>query len=161
MLSPRPWLPPDVARRVDEITAQTSELTPASVAERLRDLADRNHAVHGVECLNLNPASNVMNPHAETLLAAGLGTRASLGYPGEKCETGVEAIEEIEVIAASLAAQVFGARFAEVRVPSGAIANLYGFIATCKPGDTIVAPPAAIGGHVTHHAPGAAGLYGL
>lgn len=161
MLTARPWLPPDAARRVDAITAQTSELAPANVAARLRDLADRNHAIHSVECINLNPASNVMNPHAEAMLSAGLGTRASLGYPGEKYETGLEAIEEIEVIAASLAAQVFDARFAEVRVPSGAIANLYGFIATCAPGDTIIAPPAAIGGHITHHAPGAAGLYGL
>jgi glycine hydroxymethyltransferase len=56
---------------------------------------------------------------------------------------------------------VFDASFAEVRVPSGAIANLYGFMATCKPGDTIVAPPASIGGHVTHHIAGCAGLYGL
>lgn len=29
------------------------------------------------------------------------------------------------------------------------------------PGDTIIAPPDEIGGHVTHHAGGAAGLYGL
>jgi glycine hydroxymethyltransferase len=35
------------------------------------------------------------------------------------------------------------------------------FMATAKPGDTIIAPPAAIGGHVTHHGAGAAGLYGV
>merc|ERR1712025_1112138 len=46
-------------------------------------------------------------------------------------------------------------------MPSGAIANLMAFMATCRPGDRIIAPPAAIGGHVTHHAPGCAGLYGL
>jgi len=56
---------------------------------------------------------------------------------------------------------VFDAKYAEVRVASGALANLYVFMATCKPGDTIIAPPADIGGHVTHHAAGAAGLYGL
>jgi hypothetical protein len=33
-----------------------------------------------------------------------------------------------------LAAEVFGARFAEIRVPSGAIANLYVFMATAKAG---------------------------
>ncbi|MBT6520980.1 MAG: aminotransferase class I/II-fold pyridoxal phosphate-dependent enzyme, partial [Rhodobacteraceae bacterium] len=60
-----------------------------------------------------------------------------------------------------LCAEVFDAGFAELRVPSGAIANLYGFMATCKPGDTIIAPPASIGGHVTHHIAGCAGLYGL
>ncbi len=31
----------------------------------------------------------------------------------------------------------------------------------CKPGDTIIVPPATIGGHVTHHSPGCAGLFGL
>ncbi len=102
-----------------------------------------------------------MNPRAEALLASGLGTRPSLGYPGDKYEMGLEAIEEIEVIAAELCAEVFAADYAEIRVPSGAIANLYGFMATCRPGDTIIAPPASIGGHVTHHADGCAGLYGL
>ncbi|HAW47019.1 MAG TPA: serine hydroxymethyltransferase, partial [Roseovarius sp.] len=96
--------------------------------------------IHDDECFNLNPATNVMNPRAEALLASGLGSRPSLGYPGDKYETGLEAIEEIEVIAAGLAAQVFGARYAEIRTPSGAIANLMGFMATCQPGDTIIAP---------------------
>jgi glycine hydroxymethyltransferase len=74
---------------------------------------------------------------------------------------GLEAIEQIEVIAAELVAEVFGARYAEVRVASGAIANLYAFIATCEPGDTIIAPPPSIGGHVTHHGGGSAGQYRL
>jgi glycine hydroxymethyltransferase len=34
-------------------------------------------------------------------------------------------------------------------------------MAAAKPGDTIIAPPPAIGGHVTHHGAGAAGLYGV
>src|ERR1044072_2919245 len=34
-------------------------------------------------------------------------------------------------------------------------------MATTTPGDATIAPPAAIGGHVTHHGAGAAGLYGL
>src|SRR3546814_19449320 len=73
---------------------------------------------------------------------------------------GLEAIEEIEVVAAELAAEVFRARYAEIRVASGALANLYGFMATCRPGDVLIAPPATIGGHVTHHAAGCAGPYG-
>ena len=74
---------------------------------------------------------------------------------------GLEAIEEIEVIAAQLAAEVFGASFVEFRVPSGAMANLMVFMATAQAGDAIIVPPATIAGHVTHHTPGAAGLYGL
>lgn len=102
-----------------------------------------------------------MNPTAEAALSRGLGSRPSLGYPGDKYEMGLEAIEQIEVIAAELAAEIFQAKYAEIRVGSGALANLYGFMALTKPGDAIIAPPATIGGHVTHHAAGCAGLYGL
>ncbi len=124
-------------------------------------LTSRNADIHERECFNLNPAANVMNPRAEAMLARGLGSRPSLGYPGDKYEMGLEAVEEIEVIAAELAAEIFGARFAEVRVASGAMANLYGFMALTKPGDAIIAPPGSVGGHVTHHQAGCAGLYGL
>lgn len=41
------------------------------------------------------------------------------------------------------------------------MANLYAFMATSKPGDTILVPPASIGEHVTDHNAGAARLYGL
>ena len=68
---------------------------------------------------------------------------------------------QIEIITQELACEVFGSTYAEFRVPSGAIANLYAFMATTEPGDTIIAPPATIGGHVTHHKGGSAGLYRL
>ena len=121
----------------------------------------RNRAIHERDCINLNPASNTMNPKAERLLAETLGPRASLGYPGDKYEMGLEAIERIEVIAAELASETFDAGFAEIRVGSGALANLYVFMATTRPGETIIAPPPAVGGHVTHHGAGAAGRYGV
>ncbi len=131
------------------------------IGDRLDQLAEDNRAIHESQCFNLNPATNVMNPRAEAMLSAGLGSRPSLGYPGDKYEMGLEAIEEIEVIAAELCAEVFGAQYAEIRVASGAMANLYAFMATTKPGDAIIVPPATIGGHVTHHDAGCAGLYGL
>lgn len=160
-LASRPWVPASCETRVQTIAAATADMAPAAAADRIEALIQRNSAIHDQECFNLNPATNVMNPAAEAVLARGLGSRPSLGYPGDKYEMGLEAIEEIEVMAAELAAQVFGAKYAEIRVASGALANLYGFMALTKPGDCIIAPPAAIGGHVTHHADGCAGLYGL
>lgn len=133
----------------------------AEVEARVAALIDWNADIHDRECFNLNPATNVMNPRAEAVLARGLGSRPSLGYPGDKYEMGLEAIEEIEVITAELAAEVFDAPYAEIRVASGAMANLYGFMALAAPGDAIIAPPAMVGGHVTHHKAGCAGLYGL
>lgn len=160
-LAPRPWLPAPVRDRVAEAVAPLGDLDALGVQGLLADLVADNGRIHDETCLNLNPATNRMNPRAEQMLSARLGSRASLGYPGEKYETGLEAIEQIEVIAAELAARVFHASFAEVRVGSGALANLYAFMACCEPGDTIIAPPATIAGHVTHHGAGAAGLYRL
>ncbi|UXX83341.1 serine hydroxymethyltransferase [Roseovarius pelagicus] len=160
-LAIRPWVPAACETRVQTIATRTAGATAPDIAARLETLAEDNRQIHERDCFNLNPATNVMNPRAEALLASGIGSRPSLGYPGDKYEMGLEAIEEIEVIAAALCAEVFGARHAEIRVPSGAIANLYAFMATCKPGDAIIAPPASIGGHVTHHGAGCAGLYGL
>jgi len=135
--------------------------TPTSLLAELDRLVAENHRIHDIDSINLNPATNIMNPRAEAMLSAHLGSRPSLGHPGDKYEMGLEAIEQIEIIAAELVAEVFGARYAEVRVASGAIANLYAFMATCEPGDTIIAPPPTIGGHVTHHAGGSAGQYRL
>jgi glycine hydroxymethyltransferase len=160
-LARRGWVPTASERLVQEIAelAATSS-TSATDAEVMR-LVEFNRHIHERMCVNLNPAANTMNPRAEALLASGLGSRPSLGYPGDKYEMGLEAIERIEVIAAELAAEIFHAPFAEIRVGSGALANLYTFMATTRPGDSIIVPPAAIGGHVTHHRGGAAGLYGL
>jgi glycine hydroxymethyltransferase len=158
-LAPRPWVPTEsYIQSLAELTAKQSS---ADVAARIEALMVANTETHERDCFNLNPATNVMNPRAEAALSRKLGSRPSLGYPGDKYEMGLEAIEEIEVIAAELAAEIFEAKYAEIRVGSGALANLYGFMALAKPGDTIIAPPATIGGHVTHHAGGCAGLYGL
>ncbi len=157
----RDWVPAASETLVQRIATDTTGTSSVALLDRIGQLADRNRAIHEQECFNLNPATNVMNPKAEALLSSGIGSRPSLGYPGDKYEMGLEAIEEIEVICAELCAEVFDAKFAEIRVPSGAIANLYGFMATCKAGDTIIAPPASIGGHVTHHGAGCAGLFGL
>ncbi len=160
-LKSRTWVPAHCETLVQSIAGRTAKQSSADIVAAIDGLAKKNREIHEVECFNLNPATNVMNPKAEALLASGIGSRPSLGYPGDKYEMGLEAIEEIEVIAAELCAEVFDAKFAEIRVPSGAIANLYGFMATCKAGDTIIAPPASVGGHVTHHVAGCAGLYGL
>jgi glycine hydroxymethyltransferase len=157
----RDWLPEPAREGERSILASVYRQTADGLAGRIDSLIERNRTIHERECINLNPATNVMNPRAEAALGAGLGTRPSLGYPGQKYEMGLEAIEEIEVIAAELARRVFDAAYVEIRVGSGALANLYAFMATCRPGDSIIVPPPTIGGHITHNRDGAAGLYGL
>lgn len=160
-MSQRPWLPAHSSKLIEEIAERVEARNSLQIADEIIRLTRENRVIHERNCFNLNPATNVMNPKAERILAAGLGSRVSLGYPGDKYEMGLEAVEQIEVIAQELAARVFNANYAEIRVHSGSMANLYAFMATCKPGDTIIVPPASIGGHITHHSKGCAGLYGL
>jgi glycine hydroxymethyltransferase len=160
-LARRDWVPSACEDLVQSIAAGTAGAAVDALDAELARLVEANRAIHEHDCINLNPAGNAMNPRAEAMLAAGLGSRPSLGYPGDKYEMGLEAVERIEVIAAELAAETFGAKYAEIRVAAGSMANLYAFMATCAPGDSIIAPPSSIGGHVTHHRDGAAGLFGL
>jgi len=160
-LNHRPWVPENCEQYIQDVAAKTAGASSVDIANQIEALAEKNRQIHERDCFNLNPATNVMNPRAEALLSSGIGTRPSLGYPGDKYEMGLEAIEQIEVICAELCAEVFQAKYAEIRVPSGAIANLYAFMALCQPVDDIIVPPASIGGHVTHHQAGCAGLFGL
>lgn len=160
-LARRDWVPAASEDYILGIAGRTAGASADGIEAEIQAQIAANRAIHLQDCVNLNPATNAMNPRAEAALASGLGSRPSLGYPGDKYEMGLEAVEKIEVIAAELAAEVFGARFAEIRVASGAMANLYAFMATASPGDRIIVPPASIGGHITHHKPGCAGLYGL
>jgi glycine hydroxymethyltransferase len=160
-LAARNWVPKDCEDFVQTLASETSRQDTAAVFAALDRAIALNRTIHDDDCVNLNPGTNVMSPRAEAAMASGLGSRPSLGYPGDKYEMGLEGVERVEVIAAELAAEVFGARYAEIRVPSGAIANLYAFMAATKAGDRIIAPPPSIGGHVTHHLNGCAGRYGL
>ncbi|MFI7134073.1 hypothetical protein ACIBQ1_50960 [Nonomuraea sp. NPDC050153] len=141
---PRPWVSRASERLTREVSEPLAGQPPAATLAEIGRLVAWNERIHGTEAVNLNPASNVMNPQAEALLSAGLGPRASLGHPGEKYETGLEAIERIEIIAAEPAAQVFDAGYAEVRVGSGALANLYAFMATCRRWACRCSPPNAV-----------------
>jgi glycine hydroxymethyltransferase len=157
----RNWVPETSENYVQSLAKFAATQSAEKIAGEISQLTAQNRKIYERDCFNLNPAGNAMNPRAEAFLAEGLGSRPSLGYPGDKYEMGLEAVEQIEVITAELCAEIFQAKHAEIRVASGAMANLYAFMATCKPGDTIIVPPASIGGHVTHQMAGAAGLYGM
>ena len=156
-----PWLTQDLNSFANQVLEQCDLDDTQWLLNRIDELTADNNQIHLQQCINLNPATNIMNPRAEALLSSGLGTRPSLGHPGDKYEMGLEAVEQIEIITNALAREVFSAQYAEIRVGSGALANLYAFMSTCVPGDKIIVPPASIGGHVTHHENGAAGLYGV
>src|SRR5215469_10030496 len=134
MLNARPWVPAGPEDYIQTLASRFASQSPEQNERDLLAFVEENRVIHERDCFNLNPATNSINPKAEALLAAGVGSRPSLGYPGDKYEMGLEGVEKIEVLAAELVAQVFGARFAEIRVASGALANLYTYVAAAKPG---------------------------
>lgn len=161
-IADKPWLPADCAAVVNKIEQSLAAANGLDAIEAgLMRVVDDHERHMDREAIGLNAGTNIMNPRAAALLSRSLGNRPSLGYPGDKYEMGMQYAEEIEVIAEDLVKRLFGAPYAEIRVGSGALANLYCFMATCKPGDRIMAFTGEMGGHVTHHAAGAAGLYGL
>jgi hypothetical protein len=123
--SPQPWVPAGSRARITEIAEDRlgAGTTMAETVAGIESLIAASDRLHDEEAFNLNPASNVLNPRAAALLASGAGPRTSLGYAGAKYEMGLEHIEQVEVVTAELAARVFNASFAEVRVPSGAMAQ--------------------------------------
>lgn len=156
------WLPADCAKIVGVVEARLAAVNDfdAIEAQLMQLVADHERHLDR-ESIGLNAGTNIVNPRAAALLSRSLGNRPSLGYPGDKYEMGMEYAGEIEIVAEDLVKRLFGAPYAEIRVGSGALANLYAFMACCQPGDRIMAFGPEAGGHVTHHGAGAAGLYGL
>src|SRR5512146_346435 len=94
-----PWATEAVNRRYAELAARSADLSEKERLQRVMALVDEQARLVDRECLNLNPATNAQNPYAAVLAASGIGTRPSLGHPGDKYETGLGPSEEIEVIA--------------------------------------------------------------
>lgn len=160
-ISAKPWLPEDCSQIIAELEDDLTQGSFDDIEARMMDIIDDHERHMDDETIGLNAGTNIMNPRAAALLGRSLGNRPSLGFPGDKYEMGMQHAEKLEIACESLTKRLFGAPYAEIRVPSGAIANLYVFMATCKAGDSIMAFPGEMGGHVTHHGAGCAGLYGL
>jgi glycine hydroxymethyltransferase len=89
----RNWVPEPCENYVQGLAKFTSEQSAEKVANEVSRLTAFNRKIYERDCFNLNPAGNVMNPRAEAFLAEKLGSRPSLGYPGDKYEMGLEAVE--------------------------------------------------------------------
>jgi glycine hydroxymethyltransferase len=156
-----PWVPDHVNARYAALAARSAELAPRARLHAIGSLVAEQARWVDRECLNPNAATNVQNPAVAAIAAEGIGTRPSLGHPGDKYETGLGPGEELEVMANELARRVFRCAYAEVRALSGAMANLAVFLAAARPGEVIFSLPPSAGGHATHQPFGAAGLAGL
>jgi len=74
------------------------------------------------------------------------------GYPGRRYYGGCVEMDVVETLAIERAKQLFGCGIANVQPHSGAQANQAVFLATVKPGETILGMSLDAGGHLTHGA---------
>ena len=70
-LAKRDWVPKQCENYIQEIAHSTSQIDAEQVSTKIESLVSRNREIHEIDCFNLNPATNVMNPRAE---AVGRGT---------------------------------------------------------------------------------------
>ena len=93
--------------------------------------------------------------------APALSAMPAMGPSFDKEQPGTELVSELEVEAARLVCAAFGAEWAEVRLPSATLANLAVFHALTEPGDLLLGPAAAHGGHLSQRGGGTPDLAGL
>ena len=75
------------------------------------------------------------------------------GYPGKRYYGGCEIVDIAEDLAISRAKDLFGAEHANVQPHSGSQANMAVYFTLLKPGDTVLGPNLAHGGHLTAGSP--------
>lgn len=81
------------------------------------------------------------------------------GYPGKRYYNGCEYVDLVELAAIERCKKLFGADHVNVQPHAGSQANFAAYIATLKPGDTILGMSLNEGGHLTHgHAVNISGI---
>ena len=71
------------------------------------------------------------------------------GYPGRRYYGGCEIVDIAEELAIARAKELFGAEHANVQPHSGSQANMAVYMTLLQPGDTVLGPNLAHGGHLT------------
>ena len=75
------------------------------------------------------------------------------GYPGKRYYGGCEIVDIAEELAISRARELFGAEHVNVQPHSGSQANMAVYFTLLKPGDVVLGPNLAHGGHLTAGSP--------
>jgi len=110
----------------------------------------QNEKKRQFEGLELIPSENYTSEAVMECMGSILTNKYAEGYPRKRYYGGNEFIDEIEQLAIDRAKELFGVEHANVQPYSGSPANLAVYLATCKPGDTVMGLNLPDGGHLTH-----------
>ena len=100
--------------------------------------------------LEMIPSENYVSQAVLTAMGSILTNKYSEGYPRKRYYGGNDVIDKVELLAINRAKKLFGVEHVNVQPYSGSPANLAVYMATCKPGDTVMGLNLPDGGHLTH-----------
>jgi glycine hydroxymethyltransferase len=119
------------------------EIAQALRAETLRQ--SRN--------LELIASENFVSEAVLEAVGSVMTNKYAEGYPGKRYYGGCEIVDIAENLAISRAKDLFGAEHVNVQPHSGSQANMAVYFTLLRPGDTVLGPNLAHGGHLTAGSP--------
>src|SRR5215831_19242125 len=122
--------------------------TDPEVARAVRDETRRQGAQ-----LELIASENFVSEAVLEALGSVLTNKYAEGYPGRRYYGGCEIVDQAEELAIARARDLFGAEHVNVQPHSGSQANMAVYFTLLKPGETVLAPSLAHGGHLTAGSP--------
>ncbi|HEV8438487.1 MAG TPA: serine hydroxymethyltransferase [Methylomirabilota bacterium] len=103
--------------------------------------------------LELIASENFVSEAVLEAVGSVLTNKYAEGYPGKRYYGGCEVVDIAEELAIARAKKLFGAEHANVQPHSGSQANMAVYFTLLKPGDIVLAPSLAHGGHLTAGSP--------
>jgi len=103
--------------------------------------------------LELIASENFVSEAVLEAVGSVLTNKYAEGYPGKRYYGGCEIVDIAESLAISRARELFGAEHVNVQPHSGSQANMAVYFTLLKPGDTVLGPNLAHGGHLTAGSP--------
>jgi glycine hydroxymethyltransferase len=134
---------PESKRIARSLAESDPEIAEAILRERRREST-------GIELI---PSENFVSEAVLEAMGSVMTNKYAEGYGEKRYYGGCEFVNQAEQLAIHRAKQLFGAEHANVQPHSGAQANMAVYLATLKPGDTVLGMSLAHGGHLTHGHP--------
>ncbi len=111
---------------------------------------ERQRQLNGIELI---ASENFVSDQVLEAMGSCMTNKYAEGYPGRRYYGGCEIVDQSEQLAIDRLKELFNAEYVNVQPHSGAQANAAVFLATLKPGDTILGLDLSHGGHLTHGSP--------
>jgi glycine hydroxymethyltransferase len=129
--------------------------------KEILDLVKRHNMWRRNECINLIASENVTSPLLDVVYLSDAMHRYAEGLPFKRFYQGTRYVDELEVRVSKIFAELFDAKYSDVRPISGTIANATIFACLARSGDEAAVLPLPGGAHVSHSKYGILGRLGI